>query len=68
VSRLPSEYLDRVRAIAPLPVCAGFGIRSWAKVERLRGHVDGVVVGSALVEVLGRGEDADAFLRGLRPR
>ena len=61
------EYLDRVRAIAPLPVCAGFGIRSREQVERLRGHVDGVVVGSALVEVLERGDDPAAWLGGLRP-
>jgi tryptophan synthase alpha chain len=60
------DYLDRVRVAAPLPVCAGFGIRSREQVERLRGHVDGVVVGSALVEVLERGDDAGAFLRGLR--
>ena len=53
---------------APLPVCAGFGIRSREQVERLSGHVDGVVVGSALVEVLERGEDPGAFLRGLRAR
>ena len=68
---VPAEvlaYLDRVRAIAKLPVCAGFGIRSREQVERLRGHVDGVVVGSALVEVLERGEDPGTFLRGLRPR
>jgi len=62
------DYLDRVRAIATLPVCAGFGIRRREQVERLRGHVDGVVVGSALVEVLERGEDAGEFLRALRPR
>ena len=62
------EYLDRVRAAATLPVCAGFGIRSREQVERLRGHVDGVVVGSALVEVLERGEDPAAFLRALRAR
>ena len=60
------EYLDRVRAAAALPVCAGFGIRSREQVERLRGHVDGVVVGSALVEVLERGEDPAAFLQALR--
>jgi tryptophan synthase alpha chain len=59
-------YLDRVRAAAVLPVCAGFGIRSRAQVERLRGHVDGVVVGSALVEVLERGEDPAAWLAQLR--
>jgi tryptophan synthase alpha chain len=62
------DYLDRVRAASPLPVCAGFGIRSREQVERLRGHVDGVVVGSALVEVLERGEDPGAFLRALRAR
>ena len=60
------EYLDRVRAASPLPVCAGFGIRSREQVERLRDHVDGVVAGSALVEVLERDEDPGAFLRGLR--
>jgi tryptophan synthase alpha chain len=50
-----------------VPVCAGFGIRERAQVERLRGHVDGVVVGSALVEVLERGESPQAFLSALRP-
>src|SRR6266513_2227380 len=60
-------YLDRVRASSPIPVCAGFGIRGREQVERLRGHVDGVVVGSALVEVLERGEDPTAWLRQLRP-
>jgi tryptophan synthase alpha chain len=59
-------YLDRVKAVAPIPVCAGFGIRGREQVARLRGHVDGVVVGSALVEVLERGEDPAAFLEGLR--
>jgi tryptophan synthase alpha chain len=59
-------YLKRVRASSPLPVCAGFGIRSREQVERLRGHVDGVVIGSALVEVLERGEDPSAWLRALR--
>jgi tryptophan synthase alpha chain len=62
------QYLDGVRALARVPVCAGFGIRSRAQVERLRGHVDGVVVGSALVEVLERGEDPGAWLAALRGR
>ena len=60
------DYLDRVRSAAAVPVCAGFGIRSRAQVERLDRHVDGVIVGSALVEVLERGEDPVAFLNGLR--
>jgi tryptophan synthase alpha chain len=60
------EYMDRVRAVSPVPVCAGFGIRTAEQVQRMQGHVDGVVVVSALVEVLERGEDAAAFLRALR--
>jgi len=60
------EYMDRVRRCSNVPVCAGFGIRSREQVARFAGHVDGVVVGSALVEVLERGEDAGAFLRSLR--
>jgi tryptophan synthase alpha chain len=58
-------YLDRVRAASPLPVCAGFGIRGADDVQRLAGHVDGVIVGSALVEALERGEDPAPMLRAL---
>ena len=60
------EYLDRVRTGSSVPVCAGFGIRRRTQVARLAGHVDGVVVGSALIEALERGEDPAVFLRGLR--
>ena len=66
---MPAEvlsYLDRVRAASSLPVCAGFGIRQREHVERLNGHVDGVIVGSALVEVLERGDDPKAWLSALR--
>jgi len=60
------DYLERVRACATVPVCAGFGIRSREQVARLRGHVDGVIVGSALVEVLERGDSPQAWLGALR--
>jgi len=60
------DYLDRVTAASPVPVCAGFGIRSRDQVEKLKGHVAGVVVGSALVEALERGEDPTAWLRQLK--
>jgi tryptophan synthase alpha chain len=60
------NYMDRVKQLANVPVCAGFGIRSARQVARLAPHVDGVVVGSALVEAMERGEDVGAFLRTLR--
>lgn len=59
-------YMDRVRGHSQVPVCAGFGIRSREQVARMSGHVDGVIVGSALVEVLERGDDPARFLAGLR--
>jgi tryptophan synthase alpha chain len=59
-------YMDHVRAVSPVPVCAGFGIRSAEQVRRMQGHVDGVVVGSTLVEVLERREDPAAFIKSLR--
>ncbi len=58
-------YLERVRAVSPVPVCAGFGIRGAEQVQKLAAAVDGVVIGSALVEVLERGDSASAFLRSL---
>jgi tryptophan synthase alpha chain len=61
-----TSYLDAVTAASKLPVCAGFGIRSQQQVEQLRGHVAGVIVGSALVEVLEGGQDPAAFLGSLR--
>jgi tryptophan synthase alpha chain len=61
------RYLDRVRGASRAPVLAGFGVRSSDQVRSLVPHCEGVIVGSALVEVLGRDEDPVAFLEGLRP-
>lgn len=61
-----TRYLDTVRSRSPVPVCAGFGIRGREQLELLQDHVDGVVIGSALVEVLERGGDPARWLRDLR--
>jgi tryptophan synthase alpha chain len=61
-----AQYLAAVKAASGLPVCAGFGVRRAEQVELLGAHADGAVVGSALVEVLERGEDPARFLRSLR--
>ncbi|HEY7638279.1 MAG TPA: tryptophan synthase subunit alpha [Steroidobacteraceae bacterium] len=66
VSEETLEYFACVQRLSPVPVCAGFGIRSREQIERMAPHVDGVVVASALVEVLERGGDPAQFLRSLR--
>ena len=63
-----TAYLDRVQAASTLPVCAGFGVRRAEQVRWLAPHVQGVIVGSALVEALEQGGDPVAFLRALRDR
>jgi tryptophan synthase alpha chain len=59
-------YLRELRRISPLPVCAGFGVRDAAQVRSLRSVADGAVVGTALIELQGRGEDPVPFLDDLR--
>jgi tryptophan synthase alpha chain len=61
------DYLDRVKSVSELPVLAGFGVRERAQVAQLTGHVDGVVVGSALIDAIDRDDDPALFLSGLRP-
>jgi len=61
-----ADYLDKVRSMSGIPVCAGFGIRAAADVAAVGKHASGAIVGSALVEVLERGEDPTPFLQSLR--
>jgi tryptophan synthase alpha chain len=65
---LPSDladYLDKVVSFSEIPVCAGFGIRAPADVAAVGEHAAGAIVGSALVEVLEKGEDPQRFLKTL---
>jgi tryptophan synthase alpha chain len=66
VPRETLDYLDRVRKLAAVPVCAGFGIREHAQVAALAPHVDGVVVGSAVIEAMEKGASTALLLRRLR--
>jgi tryptophan synthase alpha chain len=61
-----SDYLSSVKSASPLPVCAGFGVRSSDQVAAIAAHADGVIVGSALVELLEQRGDVAGFLAGLR--
>ena len=61
-----ADYLDKVSGMSSLPVCAGFGIREAKDVAAVGKHAAGAIVGSALVEVLERGDDPRQYLGSLR--
>jgi len=61
-----TDYLDKVSGMSSIPVCAGFGIREAKDVAAVGRHAAGAIVGSALVEVLERGDDPREFLGSLR--
>lgn len=65
IGETTDAYLRELRRLSPRPVLAGFGIRSAAQVREIGDAVDGVIVGSALIERLAAGEDPAAFLRSL---
>lgn len=56
----------RIKAATELPVCVGFGIRSAEAARGIAGIADGAVVGSAIVERIGAGEDPDEVLAFVR--
>jgi tryptophan synthase alpha chain len=62
------ESVAAVRRATPLPVAVGFGISTPDQARRVGRMADGVVVGSALVEILGRDgvRAARLFLGSLR--
>ena len=59
------QSLATLRAEATTPVMAGFGIRHPSQVAELAPHVDGVIVGSALLDCIRAGRDPVAFLSSL---
>jgi tryptophan synthase alpha chain len=70
-ARLSATLGDSVAAVrqaTPLPVAVGFGISTPEQAQAVANVADGVVVGSALVDVLGRDGVAAAarFLGTLR--
>ncbi|MGA4838093.1 tryptophan synthase subunit alpha [Streptomyces sp. G45] len=61
-----TAFLDRVKAHSRVPLAVGFGISTPAHVRALRGHADGVIVGSALLRRIGAAPDATARIAATR--
>ena len=60
------EAVAKLKASTDLPIAVGFGVRTPEQASAIAKVADGVVVGSALVELVGKyGADAPAALREL---
>ena len=60
--------VSRIKASSGLPVVVGFGIKTPEASREIAKVADGAVVGSAIVDLIGRGRPADevlSFVRGL---
>ena len=58
-SELPpglADFIGRVRRCTALPVAVGFGMSRREHIEALTGVADGVVIGSAFIDLLGKTE------------
>ncbi|MBM4446579.1 MAG: tryptophan synthase subunit alpha [Chloroflexi bacterium] len=69
---LPSgldEFVARVRKIAILPLCVGFGISTMEQAKQVAQIADGVIVGSRAIQLMGTDNDLTSvasFVKDLR--
>jgi len=63
---LVAPEVARIKAASNIPVCVGFGIKTPAAAEAIGRIADGVVVGSAIVDLLGKGRAPDEVLGFVR--
>lgn len=59
-------HVERVRSKARVPVAVGFGISTPAQAKSISAFCDGVVVGSAIVDLIARNESPGALVSALR--
>lgn len=60
------ELVARTREVTDLPLCVGLGVSTGDQAAEVAGFADGVIVGSALVRVLGDGRGSADELAALR--
>ena len=65
-SREVAAAVARVARATELPVCVGFGVRTPEHAAEIARSADGVVVGSAICDRIGRGEDNAGTLAWVR--
>jgi tryptophan synthase alpha chain len=58
-----NEFLSTVKRNAKKPFVVGFGIKNREHVRQIAPIADGIVIGSALIDAIGKGTDVDSAVR-----
>ncbi|MFQ5441997.1 MAG: tryptophan synthase subunit alpha [Thermodesulfobacteriota bacterium] len=58
-----SGHLKEARKFTDLPIGVGFGVSSPAQAKKVCGYADGVIVGSAIIDIISRGGGRKKILR-----
>jgi tryptophan synthase alpha chain len=59
------DLVGRLRARTAAPIAVGFGISTPEQAARVAGLADGVIIGSALIDLIARSADADSACRAV---
>jgi tryptophan synthase alpha chain len=69
-NRMDTRYIQKVKSSAKKnPVLVGFGIRTAEDARHAVRTADGVIIGSALIEIIGKGKSLasiESFVRGIK--
>ncbi|TPE50448.1 tryptophan synthase subunit alpha [Amaricoccus solimangrovi] len=65
-AEMVAPEVARIKAGTDLPVCVGFGIKTADSAREIAGVADGAVVGSAIVDRIGRGDAPEQVLGFVR--
>ena len=60
------KFVEKVKNVADKPVAVGFGFSTPDHIRILQHRVDGVIVGSRIVDAIAKGEDVAGLIRALK--
>ena len=60
------ERISFLRKYTDIPICVGFGIHSAKQIQALRHQVDGVIVGSTIVNAIAQSLDKNNFIEEIK--
>jgi tryptophan synthase alpha chain len=59
------EFFFYINKVTNIPKALGFGISTPEHVEKLKGYCDGLIIGSAIVKIIGESENGEAAVRNV---